>query len=106
MIKGYKFNGSSDSGLFEWLLQRVSGVILIIVIAIHFFSMIKSGEWGLKSLVLGPLFAFGIFHTMNGFKMITDDYVSSTTWRAIIFAIYWIVGVTAAVLALKVVSGL
>lgn len=105
-MKGYKFNGSSDSGLFEWLLQRVSGVILIIVIAIHFFSMIKSGEWGLKSLVLGPLFAFGIFHTMNGFKMITDDYVSSTTWRAIIFAIYWIVGVTAAVLALKVVSGL
>ncbi|MCX8084637.1 MAG: succinate dehydrogenase [Calditerrivibrio sp.] len=106
MMKGYKFNGSSDSGLFEWLLQRISGVILIVVIAIHFFSMIKSGQWGLKSIVLGPLFAFGIFHTMNGFKMITDDYVSSTIWRAIILAVYWIVGVTAAVLALKIVSGL
>lgn len=106
MIKGYKYNGHSDSGLFEWLLQRVSGVILIVVIAVHFFSMIKSGEWGLKSIVLGPLFAFGIFHTLNGFKMITDDYVKSTIWRAIILAIYWIVGVTAAVLALKVVSGL
>jgi len=65
------------------------------------FSMIKSGEWGLKSMVLGPLFAFGIFHTMNGFKMITDDYVSSTLWRAVLLAIYWIVGVTAAILALK-----
>jgi len=106
MMKGYKYNGHSDSGLFEWLLQRISGVILIIVIAIHFFSMIKSGEWGLKSIVLAPLFAFGIFHTMNGFKMITDDYVSSTIWRAIILAIYWIVGITAAILALKVVSGL
>jgi len=28
--------------------------------------MIKSGEWGLKSMVLGPLLPFGIFHTMNG----------------------------------------
>jgi len=38
MIKGYKFNGSSDSGLFEWLMQRISGAILIIVIAVHFFQ--------------------------------------------------------------------
>ena len=105
-MKYYKFMGSGDRGVFEWLLQRVSGVILILVIFIHFFSMIKSGDWGLKKIVLGPLFAFGIFHTLNGFKMITDDYVSSAIWRAIILAIYWIVGITLAVLAMSVVASL
>ncbi|KAA0257942.1 succinate dehydrogenase [Deferribacter autotrophicus] len=105
-MKYYKFMGSSDRGVFEWLMQRISGVILILVIFIHFFSMIKSGEWGLKKIVLGPLFAFGIFHTLNGFKMITDDYVSSPIWRAIILAIYWIVGITLAILALSVVASL
>lgn len=105
-MRQFKFNGSSDSGVFEWLLQRISGVILILVIFIHFFSMIKSGDWGLKKIILGPLFAFGIFHTMNGFKMITDDYVESKVWRAVILGIYWVVGITLAVLALSVVSGL
>jgi succinate dehydrogenase / fumarate reductase membrane anchor subunit len=103
-MRQFKFNGSSDSGVFEWLMQRISGVILILVIFIHFFSMLKSGDWGLRKMVLGPLFAFGIFHTFNGFKMITDDYVSNTTWRAIILAIYWIVGVTLAILAFSIVS--
>jgi succinate dehydrogenase / fumarate reductase membrane anchor subunit len=102
----YRFLGHSDGGVLEWLLQRVSGVILIVVIAFHFFSMVKSGEWGLQKIVLGPLFAFGIFHTLNGFKMITDDYVSNTTWRAVILGIYWIVGITLAILAMSVVASL
>jgi len=105
-MKNYRYTGHSDSGVFEWLLQRVSGVILILVIAIHFFSMIKSGEWGLQKIVLGPLMAFAIFHTFNGFKMITDDYVSSSTWRAVILGIYWIAGTALAILALSVVASL
>ncbi|MEC9493014.1 succinate dehydrogenase, hydrophobic membrane anchor protein [Flexistipes sp.] len=103
-MKPYKFVGSSDSGVFEWLLQRISGVIMIVVIFIHFFSMLSTGAWGLQKIVLGPLFIFGVFHTMNGFKMITDDYVSNSTWRAILFGIYWIVGLTVGFLALSVAS--
>lgn len=38
--------------------------------------------------------------------MITDDYVESKVWRAVILGVYWVVGITLAVLALSVVSGL
>jgi len=64
-----KYLGSSNKGLFEWFLQRVSGVAIAIVIFIHFFSMIKGGDIGLDKLVAGPLLIFGLFHTFNGFKM-------------------------------------
>jgi len=100
----YKYTASSNKGVFEWLMQRISGIILMIVIAIHFFSMLKSGDWGLKTIVVGPLFVFGIFHTLNGFKMITDDYVSSPGWRAIIYGIYWIVGIALSIIALSIVT--
>lgn len=105
-MKNYRYTGHSDSGLLEWLLQRVSGIVLILVVAIHFFSMLKDGEWGLQKIVLGPVLAFGIFHTLNGFKMITDDYVSNSTWRAVILGIYWIAGITLGILALSVVASL
>lgn len=100
----YKFTASSNKGTFEWLMQRISGLILIIVIAVHFFSMLRDGDYGLKTIVVGPLFVFGIFHTLNGFKMITDDYVSSPGWRAIIYGIYWIVGIALSIISLNVIS--
>ena len=100
----YKFTASSNKGTFEWLMQRISGLILIIVIAVHFFSMLRDGDYGLKTIVVGPLFVFGIFHTLNGFKMITDDYVSSPGWRAIIYGIYWIVGIALSIIALSIIS--
>lgn len=99
----YKFMGTSNSGTFAWLMQRVSGVILILVVLTHFFSMMKGGEYGMMQVVLAPVIAFGLFHTFNGFKMITDDYVSSPGWRGIILGAYWIFGITLAILAIKVI---
>jgi len=97
----YKFSAAADRGVFEWLIQRISGIILVLVILVHFFSMIKTGTVGVNKLVLGPLFAFGLYHAFNGFKMITDDYVFSYFWRSVLLAIYWIAGIILMILALS-----
>lgn len=97
----YKFMGTSNSGTLSWLLQRISGVILVLVIFVHFFSMLKGGALGMNGLVVGTVLTFGLFHTFNGFKMITDDYVSSAGWRAVILGLYWIVGIAVLVVGLK-----
>ena len=98
----YKFLGSSDKGLFEWFMQRVSGIVIFIVILIHFFSMVSEGDLGIDKLIAGPLLVFGIFHTFNGFKMILDDFVNSPVWRTIWIGIFWILGVTLIILGLHI----
>lgn len=98
----YKFIGSSDKGLFEWFMQRVSGVIILIVITIHFFSMIQDGEIGMDKLITGPLLVFGIFHTFNGFKMILDDFVTNTVLRTVFIGIFWILAIVLVILGLHI----
>lgn len=101
-MKMYKYNGTSDAGTIGWIMQRVSGVILILVVFVHFFSMIKGGAAGMLQVVVGPIAAFGVFHTFNGFKMITDDYVARAGWRAVLYGIYWVLGIALVILAVKV----
>ncbi|MGE4318781.1 MAG: succinate dehydrogenase [Deferribacterales bacterium] len=101
-MKTYKYMGTGDAGTIGWIMQRVSGIILILVIFVHFFSMIKGGAAGMMQIVVGPITAFGVFHTFNGFKMITDDYVASAGWRGVIYGIYWVLGISLVILAVKV----
>ncbi len=63
--------------------------------------MIKGGEAGMMQIIVGPVAAFGVFHTFNGFKMITDDYVSSAGWRAVIYGVYWVLAISLVILAVK-----
>ncbi|MCD8552724.1 succinate dehydrogenase [Seleniivibrio sp.] len=101
-MRHYKYNGTSDAGTIGWIMQRVSGIILILVVFTHFFSMLKGGEAGMMQIVTGPIAAFGVFHTFNGFKMITDDYVASAGWRGVIYGIYWLLGIALVILAVKI----
>lgn len=99
----YKYNGTGNNGTLAWLMQRISGLILILVVLVHFFSMLKGGELGMKQFILGPVLAFAVFHTANGFKMITDDYVASTVWRGVLYAIYWIGAIVLLTLGLSLI---
>jgi len=92
-MKYYKFMGSANSGTMGWLLQRITGVILTLVVLVHFFAMLSGADVGMNKLILGPVLAFGLFHTFNGFKMITDDYVASAGWRGVILGVYWVLGI-------------
>ncbi len=101
----YKFLGSSNKGLGEWFFQRVTGVVIAIVIFIHFFSMANEGDLGLDKIIAGPLLIFGLFHTFNGFKMILDDYVESTGWRLFWLGVFSVFAITLAIIGLNIISG-
>lgn len=88
----YRYSGTGNSGTLAWLLQRISAIVLFFVVFIHFIGMI-TGTGGFSRFVLGCILIFGIFHAVNGLKMITDDYVSSLPLRFLLLLFYWFVGV-------------
>ncbi|OYQ88490.1 succinate dehydrogenase, hydrophobic membrane anchor protein [Wohlfahrtiimonas chitiniclastica] len=105
--------GSAHSGSKEWLLQKVSSVILAVLFVWFAFSMaflLKSDIrdviiWISKPLHTTLLLTFisvSIFHAAHGIQTIIEDYVHQTTKR--VFYIYlvktlltlvWLVLVTA-----------
>ncbi|MDY6821811.1 MAG: succinate dehydrogenase [Deferribacterota bacterium] len=116
-MKKFQFKGSSDNGVSSWLLQRITGFTLLFVIALHIFHrdyekfmysipFIKNMEWALMRAPLAILLGFGLFHAFNGFKMITDDYISNTTWRSVLLLIYWTIGVTLFILGIALIANI
>lgn len=100
----YKYNGTGNNGIFSWVMQRVSAIILLIAIAYHVIGMITGAYNGMPTFILGLILIFGIWHGVNGLKMITDDYVSCRKMRAFLFLIYWIIGIGVFLQGFKVMS--
>ena len=84
----YKYTGTGNTGTFSWLLQRISGIAIAIIGGVIFYQMIFNGMHNLSSMMI-LLAAFGVWHTFSGFKMITDDYVSSIKLRLLLLIFYW-----------------
>lgn len=101
MESRYKFTGTGNNGTLGWMLQRVSAVVLLLALTFHIGGMVTGAYNGMHSLVLGLVLIFGVFHGVNGLKMITDDYVSGIGKRFILLLIYWTVGVVMITLGLS-----
>lgn len=99
----YKYTGTGNSGTFAWLMQRISGLAVLICGCIIFFQLAFGGAHAISPWLLFPVLAFGLWHTFSGFKMITDDYVSCEKLRLILFFLYWAVGVAVFALGLSVI---
>ncbi|ROR03007.1 succinate dehydrogenase, hydrophobic membrane anchor protein [Desulfosoma caldarium] len=98
--------GSGRSGAFDWFFQRVSGVALLITLFLHFWVLhyatqgpvtyqkvmarLVSPAW--KALDIAFL-VFAVYHAMNGFKMILDDYVHAPGLRAVLVGALWVVAI-------------
>lgn len=101
---------SSRSGAREWLFQRVSGVVLAVILAVHFLVLhfgasdaqtsaailtrLSSPFWKVLDLTF-LLLALG--HSANGARILIDDYVRHASARTWLIALAW---TTALVLAL------
>jgi len=93
MLSKYKFSGTGNNGVFGWLLQRISSIVLLFAVTFHIFGMITGSYDGMQRPVLGMILIFGVFHAVNGLKMITDDYVSCLGKRLLLLIIYWLIGI-------------
>jgi succinate dehydrogenase / fumarate reductase membrane anchor subunit len=91
---------------YAWLYMRVSGLLLILMVLVHFgimhlyygvahidFSVVaaryQTPFWRIYDLVLVLL---AVTHGMNGTKMIIDDYIHPRSWRTAVLCAVWAIG--------------
>ncbi len=95
--------------MWSWLFQRITAVLLIVCLAIHliYTHILNIGQIdsanisarlahaGLTTVDL-ILLAAGIFHALNGLRMVLMDYWFTSRSRAMVLTIVlWIVGLAA-----------
>lgn len=94
------FKESSKSGAIAWLLQRITAVVLFIILMYHFvfYHFISKGNYPWEEVVAkmqSPWFNLlqfiflltALFHGLNGVWMVTEDYIHNKTWRMIVFSL-------------------
>ena len=94
------FKETSRAGAIAWLLQRISAVVLFVLLIIHYvtYHFIASGNVPWKEVVAkmqSPWFNLmqfiflltALYHGLNGVWMVVEDYFHSRFWRLLIFSL-------------------
>ena len=89
---------SNNSGAGNWLFQRISGILILVILfihlgAVHFgFNIVDLGTpaWKVFQLLFVILL---LYHILNGFWILIEDYVQTRWLRLSLFGVTWIVGV-------------
>ena len=93
-------------GTWSWLFQRITAVLLIVMLAIHLvlthFANIGQTDYDNIAARLAHagftavdiiLLAAGVFHALNGLRMVLMDYWFTSRTRALALTIIlWVVG--------------
>ena len=102
----HKPKASERFETYAWLYVRVSGLLLILMVLVHFgimhlyygvshidFSVVaaryRTPFWRVYDLVMVLL---AVTHGMNGVKMILDDYLHPRSWRTAVLCLVWAIG--------------
>jgi len=99
------FKETSKTGAIAWLLQRISAVILFILLIYHFvyYHFISAGNYLWDKVVAkmqSPWFNLlqfiflvtALYHGLNGIWMISEDYIHNKFRRMFIFGLILMVG--------------
>lgn len=101
------FKQTSRSGSVAWLLQRISAVILFILLMLHFVTyhflgkgkavsyhwvMSKAGSWWFPLLQFAFLLT-ALYHGLNGVWSVLEDYTTSKSWRLVWYSLLLTVGI-------------
>jgi succinate dehydrogenase / fumarate reductase membrane anchor subunit len=99
------FKETSKAGAVAWLLQRISAVVLFVLLILHFvtYHFIAKGVYPWDTVVKkmqSPWFNLmqfvflltALYHGLNGVWMIVEDYIHSKFWRLLIFSLILIGG--------------
>ncbi len=100
-----RYKGSARSGgAAAWFLQRLSGLVLVVLLLVHFAvlhggdgvvtygkvaSRLATPEWKTFDLLFLVL---GIFHGMNGLLMVIRDYAAPGWKRGAFYAAVVVAG--------------
>jgi succinate dehydrogenase cytochrome b556 subunit len=94
-------------GMWAWLFQRITAVLLIVCLAIHLIltHILNIGELDYENVanrlahagvmvVDIVLLAAGIYHALNGLRMVLMDYWFTSRKRTVALnATLWVIGV-------------
>lgn len=113
MINTYKFFGSRNSGAKNWYMQRISGIILVIVLVGHYILMhatpdaghtykavmerLSQPTWKVIDLTFVTL---GLWHGLNGTWSVIRDFQIKPMTANVIYTIiilialaFWFLGI-------------
>ncbi|MEJ2637022.1 MAG: succinate dehydrogenase, hydrophobic membrane anchor protein [Calditrichia bacterium] len=102
----YKYRGASNSGANGWFFQRITGIVLFVLVLAHFYiahRTFQSGhDWDtiiarlaspyMKMFYLSFV-TLGVWHGLNGLWSVIRDYNISSGYRKSIFAVIFSVGI-------------
>ena len=101
------FKQTSRSGSMAWLLQRISAVILFVLLLFHFVTyhfltqtrsvsyrqvLERAQSWWFPLLQFAFLVT-ALYHGLNGVWSVLEDYTASKTWRLVWYSLLLTVGV-------------
>ncbi len=99
------FKETSKAGAIAWLLQRISAVVLFVLLILHYvtYHFLANGDVPWKEVVAkmqSPWFNLmqflflltALYHGLNGVWMVVEDYIHNRFWRLSIFSLILIGG--------------
>ena len=99
---GYK----KDSGSWAWIFHRITGIALIAYLFLHVYSLspLTKGEAAFNAKMAqfsSPifmaiewfLFAFVIFHSLNGIRIVIVDWADGAKYHKQLYRISWVLGI-------------
>jgi len=112
---------SGNAGHFSWFWQRITGIILIPLLYVHYkvnhFSLGTDGGFGadtyaeVAAKLADPFWkafdilfiAFATYHALNGLWIIAADYVHKESQKLLVYGILWTLGIAAMIAGLIVI---
>ncbi|MCB0280275.1 MAG: hypothetical protein KDD94_12275 [Calditrichaeota bacterium] len=102
----FKYKGSKASGAFAYYFQRISGLVLVILLLVHYFMMHSTAlgghsheetvrrlsNFGWQAFYLCFIF-LGLYHGLNGIWNIVQDYNLSPRMRMLIYIFLLMFGI-------------
>lgn len=75
-------------GMWAWLLQRATGVLLVVVVFIHFWAKVLVPTWGIIPRVADMIMiALVTYHAFSGIRTVLVDLgIGVRTQRIVFFA--------------------
>ena len=105
---------ASAQGVWAWILQRVTAVLLAVFLGTHlavlhyvdenlvitFAGVATRMKSVLYLFIDGGLLIIGLYHALNGLRAIILDFVVAENARRSVTAVLWVLGVAFALLGL------